>query len=65
MIPFSTYLRIESKAGGADASVRSLLKQTKKIIKDGVSREDRHKIYRAILKCQKEVRGYRQARNEV
>lgn len=59
MIPFSTYLRIETKAGGCNASVRSLLKATKSKLRKGVSRADRHAVYRAVLERHAEVNQYR------
>lgn len=64
MIPFSTYLRIESRAGGCGASPRALLKQTRSMLRDDVSRDDRHAIYRAVLERHAEASNYRYIRSE-
>lgn len=63
MIPFSTYLRIETMAGGGDASVRDMIKATKAKLRKGVSRADRHAIYRSMLERHAEVKLYRHIRS--
>lgn len=62
MIPFSTYLRIEAKAGGVSASHRDLIRATRTFLKPNASREGRHQCYRAILNCNARVRGFRETR---
>lgn len=64
MIPFSTYLRIEAKAGGCNASTRAILKATKAKLRKGISKADRHAVYRAVLERHAEATKYRHIRSE-
>ncbi len=63
MIPFSTYLRIETKAGGSGASTRSLLKATKSMLRADITKAQRHSVYRDVLehqtKCAKVMATFR------